>query len=186
MAKTLATLYLEDVAAQFRQLKGQADRALAQVSDGDLVAVLDPQANSIAVLVRHVAGNLLSRWTDLLTSDGEKPDRDRDGEFVTPEEMRREELLAGWEAGWRCLFAALAELSEDDLGKTVAIRAEPHSVPRAIHRQLTHQAYHVGQIVLLAKHFAAARWETLSIPRGKSREHNARMFAVAGGPGPEK
>jgi hypothetical protein len=175
----LASLYLDDVVAQFRTLKLQAERALAQVSDRDLTVTLDAESNSIAALVQHMAGNLRSRWTDFLTTDGEKPDRDRDSEFEVDRldaARARAELLVRWEEGWERLFAALASLTAGDLLRTVYIRAEPHSVPQAIHRQLTHQAYHVGQLVLLAKHFAAAGWQTLSVAKGKSRERNAEMF----------
>ncbi|HEX9941377.1 MAG TPA: DUF1572 family protein [Thermoanaerobaculia bacterium] len=176
MEESPATLYLKDVADQFRNLKGLADRALAQVRDEDLFATLDPESNSLAVLIQHLAGNMRSRWTDFLTSDGEKPDRDRDSEFVVAEGTTRADLLARWEEGWRCLFQALAALSEEDLALTVLIRAEPHSVVKAINRQLTHCAYHVGQIVYLAKHFALGDWQTLSVPRGRSRQFNAEKF----------
>jgi Protein of unknown function (DUF1572) len=180
--RDLAAIYLEDIAAQFRLLKQLADRALAQVSDEHLAATLDPESNSIAVLLQHMAGNLRSRWTDFLTTDGEKPDRDRDREFEAgqPEPGRaRAELLARWEDGWGRLFATLGGLTAGDLLRTVHLRGEPQSVPQAIHRQLTHQAQHVGQLVLLAKHFAGAGWQNLSVPRGKSRERNAEMFGRA-------
>lgn len=180
--RDLATIYLEDVIAQFRTLKQLAERALAQVSDQHLTATLDPETNSIAVLVQHMAGNLKSRWTDFLTTDGEKPDRDRDGEFAAGQlepAGARAELLARWEEGWDRLFAALGGLTPGDLLRTVYLRAEPQSVPQAIHRQLSHQAQHAGQLVLLAKHFAGAAWQTLSVPKGKSREHNAEMFGRA-------
>jgi hypothetical protein len=172
----LASLYLQDMIVQFRKLKELAELALARVSDQQLTAVLDPESNSIAVLVQHMAGNLRSRWTDFLTTDGEKPDRDRDAEFEVVPGVSRAELLARWEEGWSRLFATLSSLAAPDLLRTVYLRAEPQSVPQAIHRQLTHQAYHVGQLVLLAKHFAAGAWESLSVPRGKSRERNAEMF----------
>jgi Protein of unknown function (DUF1572) len=175
----LATIYLKDIAAQFRMLKQLAERALAQVSDRDLTAALDPESNSIAVLLQHMAGNLRSRWTDFLTTDGEKPDRDRDREFEPGQldpARARAELLARWEEGWDRLFAALGGLTPADLLRTVYVRGEPHSVPKAIHRQLAHAAQHVGQLVLLAKHFAGAGWRSLSVPKGKSREVNAKMF----------
>ncbi len=175
----LAGLYLEDMRAQFHKLKQQAEAALAQVGDGHLTAALDAESNSIAALVQHMSGNLRSRWTDFLTTDGEKPDRDRDGEFETAglePASARAELLARWDDGWQRLFAALGSLTAADLLRTVHVRGEPHTVPQAIHRQLVHQAYHVGQLVLLAKHYAGAGWRTLSVPRGKSRELNARMF----------
>jgi len=178
----LATIYLEDLAAQFRTLKQLAERALAQVSDEHLAAKLDPESNSIAVLLQHMAGNLRSRWTDFLTTDGEKPERDRDGEFEDAQlEPGRAlaELLARWEEGWSRLFATLGALTAADLLRTVHLRGEAQSVPQAVHRQLFHQAQHVGQLVMLAKHFAGAGWQTLTVPKGKSRERNAEMFARA-------
>jgi hypothetical protein len=172
----LARLYLDDVTVQFRTLKKLAESALARIGDPHLAAVMDSENNSAAVLVQHMAGNLRSRWTDFLTTDGEKPDRDRDAEFEAPAAVDRAALMAAWEEGWRRLFATLAGLGAADLMKTVHVRAEPHSVPQAIHRQMTHQAYHVGQLVMLAKHYAAD-WEALTVPRGKSREFNAAMLA---------
>ena len=172
-------LYLRDVVEQFRQLKNLADRALAQVRDEDLFVTLDPESNSLAILIQHMAGNMRSRWTDFLTSDGEKPDRNRDAEFEVAEGTSRADLQARWEEGWRCLFQTLTALSEEDLTLTVLIRAEPHSVIKAINRQLTHYGYHVGQIVFLAKHFASDHWRTLSVPRGKSRQFNAEKFGRA-------
>ncbi|HET9210168.1 MAG TPA: DUF1572 family protein [Thermoanaerobaculia bacterium] len=177
MDRTPAALYLEDVAAQFRSYKSLADRALEQVRDEDLFVALDPESNSLAVLMQHMAGNLISRWTDFLTTDGEKPDRDRDSEFETRNGTTRAALLARWEEGWRRLFEALAGLTEEDLTRTVFIRAEPHSVIRAIDRQLAHQVYHTGQIVFLAKHLASDHWKNLSVPRGRTREFNAEMFS---------
>lgn len=176
MIDSPASLYLEDVVDQFRKLKDLGDRSLAQVRDEDLYATLDPESNSLAVLIQHMAGNLRSRWTDFLHSDGEKPDRDRDAEFVVTT-TNREELLARWGEGWRCLFQALAALSEEDLAMTVLIRAEPHSVIKAINRQLTHYGYHIGQIVFLAKHFASDHWKTLSVPRGGSAAFNATKMS---------
>ena len=176
MDRSPAALYLEDVAEQFRKYKVLAERALAQVRDEDLFVTLDPESNSLAMLVQHMAGNLISRWTDFLTTDGEKPGRDRDSEFETREGVTRESLLARWEEGWDRLFQALAGLREEDLARTVFIRAEPHSVVKAIDRQLMHQAYHAGQIVFLAKHLASDHWKNLSVPRGKTRDFNAEMF----------
>jgi hypothetical protein len=177
------TLYLKDVVEQFRSLKSLADRALAQMGAEDLFAALDPESNSLAVLIQHMAGNMRSRWTDFLHSDGEKPDRDRDSEFVVAGGTTREDLLARWEEGWRCLFQTLAALSEEDLALTVLIRAEPHSVIKAINRQLTHYGYHVGQIVFLAKHFASDTWKTLSVPaagaRSSTRRSSAAMPAIS-------
>ncbi|MFL6197403.1 MAG: DUF1572 family protein [Thermoanaerobaculia bacterium] len=175
-----AALYLEDVVDQFHQLKKLGDRALAQVRDEDLFATLDPESNSLAILIQHMAGNLRSRWTDFLTSDGEKPDRDRDSEFEVSGGATREALLDRWEEGWRCLFQALTALNEEDLSLTVLIRAEPHSVVKAINRQLTHYGYHIGQIVFLAKHFASDHWKTLSVARGKTRAFNAEKFGRGG------
>ena len=169
-------LYLRDIGEQFRQLKNLADRALAQVRDEDLFATLDAKSNSLAILIQHMAGNMRSRWTDFLTSDGEKPDRNRDSEFEVAAGTSRADLQARWEEGWRCLFQTLTALSEEDLTLTVLIRAEPHSVIKAINRQLTHYGYHVGQIVFLCKHFASDHWRTLSVPRGRSRQLNAEKF----------
>jgi hypothetical protein len=169
-------LYLRDVVDQFRQMKSLADRALVQVRDEDIFVSLDPESNSLAVLMQHMAGNMRSRWTDFLHSDGEKPDRDRDSEFVVTKGATRPELQSRWEEGWRCLFQTLTALSEEDLTLTVLIRAEPHSVIKAINRQLTHYSYHVGQIVFAAKHFASDHWRSLSVPRGGTREFNAEKF----------
>ena len=178
MTDSPATLYLKDVVDQFRKLKSLGDKALAQVRDEDLFVTLDPESNSLAILIQHMAGNLLSRWTDFLNSDGEKPNRDRDSEFELVS-TTREELLARWEEGWRCLFQAVAALSEEDLAMTVLIRAEPHSVIKAINRQLTHYGSHVGQIVFLAKHCASDHWTTLSVPRGGSAAFNAAKLGAA-------
>jgi len=163
------TSYLEDSLELLRYYKKLAERAMDQVTDEQLYLTLDEEANSIGIVVKHIVGNMRSRWTDFLTTDGEKPDRDRDAEFVVAPGTTREALLARWEEGWRCALAALAALTPEDLAKTVYVRGEPHSVPRAIHRQLTHHAYHVGQIVMLAKHLAGPRWRTLSVPRATSR-----------------
>jgi Protein of unknown function (DUF1572) len=179
-----ASLYLTDAVDQFRQLKDLGDRALAQVRDEDLFATLDPESNSLAILIQHMAGNLRSRWTDFLGSDGEKPDRDRDSEFEVSGETTRAQLLDRWEEGWRCLFQALTALHEEDLALTVLIRAEPHSVVKAINRQLTHYAYHVGQIVYLSKHFASASWRNLSVPRGGTRRFNEEKLGGGSKDGP--
>jgi len=161
--------YLDDSLFQLRKLKAQADRAMAQVDDAQFLALLDADANSIALIVKHVAGNMRSRWTDFLTSDGEKPDRHRDNEFELDGADTREAILAQWEAGWKLLFTAIAELGPEDLGRTVTIRDEPHTVVQAINRQTSHYSAHVGQIVLLAKHLAGPNWQTLSIPRKRNR-----------------
>ena len=159
--------YLEDVRAQFRKMKKLAEDALAQVQDAELLAALDPESNSLAVIMKHMAGNLRSRFTDFLTTDGEKPDRNRDGEFEFDGLSTRAAIMADWESGWRRLFETLDSLGPGDLQKDVYIRGERHSVIQALDRQLTHHAYHVGQIVFLAKHFRSSAWRTLSIPRKK-------------------
>jgi hypothetical protein len=170
--------YLEETREIFRRTKRDAEAAIAQVTDSDLVRQLDPESNSIAIIAKHISGNLRSRWTDFLTTDGEKPNRHRDSEFESGFASRAE-IMAFWEAGWNCLFSALASLSGDDLGRTVYIRGEAHSVLKAIQRSLAHTVSHVGQIVSLAKHFCGPSWKTLSIPRGKSEELNRRL-AVGG------
>lgn len=169
MAFSFTTSYLEDSLSLFRQYKKLTERAIAQVADDALNMVLDDEMNSIAQIVKHMAGNMRSRWTDFLTTDGEKPDRDRDREFVDPP-ASRDALMLIWERGWAILFAALEPLSPADLEKTVTIRGEAHSVMQAINRQVAHLSYHCGQIILLAKHFAAGEWQPLTIPRGKSAE----------------
>jgi hypothetical protein len=156
--------YIADSIALYRQYKTLADRAIAQVSDARLTEMLDPESNSIALIMKHLAGNLKSRWTDFFTTDGEKPDRDRDSEFERPPSSRAE-LLGLWEAAWRPLFSTLDALTDADLARTVTIRGEAHSVLQAINRNLTHCAYHVGQIVFVAKHFQSDRWQTLTIPK---------------------
>ena len=157
--------------------KHLAERAIAQVPDEALNATLDAESNSIAIIVKHMVGNMRSRWTDFLTTDGEKPDRNRDTEFELPP-ATRDELIAQWEAGWKFVFDALGSLTDADLGRTVLIRNEPHSVTQAINRQVAHYSYHVGQIVFLAKHFASAHWTSLSVPRGKSAEATAKIRAA--------
>jgi len=140
---------------------------MGQVTEEQLFVTLDGEMNSIAVIVKHMAGNMRSRWTDFLESDGEKPDRNRDSEFEEPP-ATREALMQVWEAGWGHVFGALEPLSDADLGRTVTIRGEPHSVMQAVNRQVAHYAQHIGQIILLAKHFAADRWQSLTIPRKRS------------------
>ncbi|HEU5251397.1 MAG TPA: DUF1572 family protein [Thermoanaerobaculia bacterium] len=162
--------YLDDAVGEFRKYKKYADRAVAQVSDDEFFRQIDRESNSIALIMKHISGNQHSRWKDFLTTDGEKPDRDRDTEFERFDSDTKEKLLARWEEGWRLLFEALAPLTGEDLERTVSIRGEAHTVLQAIQRQLTHYASHVGQIVFLAKHLAGDRWKTLSIPRGKSRQ----------------
>ncbi len=164
--------YLDDVRREYRRLKDLADRALAQISEEDLFHVTDPQSNSLAVVIKHIAGNMRSRWRDFLTSDGEKPDRHRDLEFVLGEDDTAAALRASWEEGWKFLLGTLDSLEAEDLTRSVAIRGEPHTVLQAIQRQLSHYAYHVGQIVQLARSRAGENWTTLSIPRGGSDEFN--------------
>lgn len=161
--------YLDDVVLQLRKLKRLADQALAQSADEHVFAVIDAEANSIALVMKHMAGNMRSRWTDFLTSDGEKGTRDRDAEFVLEAGDTRASIVAAWEDGWTRVFQAITSLAPEDLERTVPIRGEAHSVLEAINRQMTHYAQHVGQIVLLAKHYAGANWQSLSIPRGQSR-----------------
>ena len=176
---------LGDVTSQFRKYKRLTEAALAQVEDADFFRTIDPESNSIAIVMKHLAGNMRSRWRDFLTSDGEKPDRDRDREFELDGEDSRAHVTAEWDQGWALLFEALAGLRPGDLTKTVPIRGEPHVVLQAIHRQLTHYAYHIGQIVFLARHFAGSRWKSLSIPKGKSRDFDvARDGSVYGIPAP--
>lgn len=167
MPHRFSTSYLEDALAVLRQYKKLGEGAMAQVSDEQLFVVLDEEMNSIAINVKHMAGNMRSRWTDFLTTDGEKPDRNRDYEFVEPPPTR-EALLAMWEEGWKHVFAALEPLTDADLSRKVTIRGEPHSVMQAITRQIAHYAYHVGQIVLLAKHFQSKEWKSLSVPRNRA------------------
>jgi hypothetical protein len=176
MALEFTTSYLKDSLALFRYYKGLAERAMAQLTDDQLLAVLDEESNSIALIVKHVTGNMRSRFTDFLISDGEKPERRRDLEFTDPP-ATREALLDLWERGWACVFGALEPLGEQDLTKTVTIRGEVHSVMQAIHRQVAHYSYHCGQIVFLAKHMNADAWKPLTVARGKSEEFNRQVRA---------
>jgi hypothetical protein len=164
MAAIFSTSYLQDSIRVFENYKTLAERAMTQVRDEDLFTVLDHEMNSMALIVKHMAGNMRSRWTDFLTTDGEKPDRNRDSEFVDPPATRAA-LLALWEQGWQSVFTAVQPLSEEDLSRSVTIRGEAHSVMQAINRQIAHYAYHCGQIVLLAKHFNHDSWQSLSMPR---------------------
>jgi len=176
MALVFTTSYVEDTKAIFHQYKNLAEGAMAQVTDQQLKATLDPEMNCIAQIVKHMAGNMRSRWTDFLTTDGEKPDRNRDSEFEE-HPVTRAELMALWEEGWRCLFGALAGLTDADLGRTVTIRGEAHSVMQAINRQVAHYASHCGQIIFLAKHLQSANWKCLSVPRKKSDDFNRRVMS---------
>ena len=175
----LATVFLSAIVNAFEANKRLADRAVAQVPDDRLHTPLDANTNSIAVIMKHVAGNLLSRWTDFLTTDGEKPWRNRDDEFVDSFPSRAE-VLEAWERGWSCLLQTLDKLQPEDLGKTVLIRGEPHSVPLALERSLGHTCYHIGQIVQVARVHAGEKWDTLTIPRGGSQQFNQANWAQTG------
>jgi hypothetical protein len=176
MAHKFSTSYIEDSLALFHFYKKMVEGAMEQVSGEQLFAVLDEEMNSIAIIVKHMAGNMRSRWTDFLTSDGEKPNRNRDAEFVEPP-ATREDLMRIWNEGWDLVFHALEPLTDADLERTVTIRSEPHSVMQAINRQIAHYSYHCGQIVFLAKHFKASEWKSLSVPRNKSADFNRRVLA---------
>jgi hypothetical protein len=176
MAHEFTTSYIKDSLSLFQYYKRLAERAIEQAPDEALFTSLDAESNSIAVIVKHMSGSMRSRWKDFLTSDGEKPDRNRDAEFETPPATRRE-LLEKWEEGWSYLFAALEPLGDEDISRTVTIRSEPHSVMQAINRQIAHYSYHIGQIVFLAKHFSAANWRAITVPRGKSAQFTAAVKA---------
>lgn len=175
----LATHYLDEA---FRQMRGQkrlAEGAMAQLSDEDFFRALDPEANSVAILVKHMAGNMRSRFTGFLTTDGEKPNRHRDQEFVIDEKTARTDVMRWWEDGWATVFGTISSLKPEDVSRTVTVRGEPHSVLQAINRQIAHYAHHSGQIVFLAKHLRGSEWKTLSIPRGKSEEVNSGKLKLA-------
>jgi hypothetical protein len=174
MAHEFTTSYLKDSTDVLRLYKRLAERAMAQAPDEGLFASPDAESNSIAIIVKHLAGNMRSRWTDFLETDGEKPSRDRDGEFESPPATRAE-LMDDWESGWKCVFDTLAGLKEEDLGRTVHIRGEAHSVMQAIQRMVAHTSYHLGQVIYLAKQYAGQNWTAVTIPRGKSREFNSRV-----------
>ncbi|MGB8474692.1 MAG: DUF1572 domain-containing protein [Candidatus Acidiferrum sp.] len=179
MPHQLSTSYLSDSIGLFHYYKKLAERAMAQCPEESLFTALDPESNSIAIIVKHMAGNMRSRWRDFLTTDGEKPDRHRDTEFENPPHTRAE-LMDVWERGWKYVFDALEPLKEEDLTRTVTIRSEPHSVMQAINRQVAHYAHHIGQILFLAKHFTftkTGKWESLSVPRGKSAEFTSKLAA---------
>jgi len=175
MTTDLAAHYLDEVQRQFRGHKRMAEGAMAQLNDEDFFVTIDPEANSVAILVKHLAGNMRSRFTDFLTTDGEKPDRFRDREFELGSGTTRAEVMKWWEEGWNCVFAAIESLKPEDVMHTVTVRGQPHTVMQAINRQIAHYAQHTGQIVFLAKHLRGSEWKTLSVPRGKSEE-----FKIAG------
>ena len=167
--------YFDDALSALRAYKKLTEKAIAQMHDEEFFVTLDEESNSVAVIMKHMAGNMISRWTDFLTSDGEKPDRNRDMEFVIESETTKDDVLAYWERGWARVFEALEPLRPEDFEKTVMIRGEEHTIVQALNRQLMHYAYHVGQIVFLAKHFRSAEWKSLSIPRNRSAAFNAYL-----------
>src|SRR5205823_2947744 len=175
MAHQFSTSYIEDSLSLFRYYKKLAEGAMDQVTDAQLFEALDEEMNSIAIIAKHMAGNMRSRWTDFLTSDGEKPNRNRDSEFVEPPTTRAE-LLKMWNEDWERVFKALEPLTDSDLERKITIRGEPHSVMQAINRQIAHYAYHVGQIGFLAKHFKGSDWKSLSVPKNKSGEFNSKVL----------
>jgi hypothetical protein len=167
--------YLEEVLRVLRQYKRLGDDAVAQLDDEQFFAVPDPESNSVAIIVKHIAGNLRSRFTDFLTSDGERPDRNRDQEFIVEGRAARTAIIQDWEKQWQLLFATVQSLGPDDLARTITIRAQPHSVVQALSRSTAHLAYHTGQIVFLAKHWKSAGWKTLSVAKGQSEQFTAEM-----------
>lgn len=168
--------YLDEAFRGLRGHKRLADDAIAQLNDQQFFALLDSESNSVAIIVKHITGNLRSRFTDFLTADGEKPDRNRDREFVINDDAQREEILAAWEKSWQLIFETVNSLQSDDLDRTVTIRGEPHSVLQAVNRASSHLAYHTGQITFLAKHWKGSDWKSLSVPKGQSEQFNARML----------
>ena len=175
MIDSLGKHYLEEALRSFRSYRKLAEKAFAQVSDEEFFVTLDAESNSIAVIIKHMTGNMISRWRDFLTTDGEKPTRQRDMEFVITPETTRADLLDVWERGWQCVFDAMEPLRPEDLSRKVFIRGEEHTVLEAINRQQTHYASHIGQIIFLAKHLRSSEWKTLSIPRNRSAEFNSYL-----------
>jgi hypothetical protein len=169
----IASYYLEEIKRQFRGHQRMGEKALAQLEEKDYFVTLDPESNSIAALVKHISGNARSRFTDFLTTDGEKADRFRDREFEVTDTTTREEVMRWWEQAWSYVFGALDKLKPEDVLRTVTIRQEPHTVMQALNRALAHYAQHIGQIVFLAKHLRSSNWQTLSIPRGRSEDFKA-------------
>ncbi len=168
----LAAHYLEEAARQLRGHKRMGEGAMSQLTEEEMFRTIDPESNSVAIIVKHLAGNMRSRFTDFLTTDGEKPDRHRDTEFILDSNTTREDVMRWWEQGWNTVFRALSSLGPEEVTRTVLIRNEPHTVLQAINRQIAHYAQHIGQIVFLAKHLKSSEWKTLSVPRGKSEEFN--------------
>ena len=186
MSDSLGTHYLKDSIASLRAYKKQTEKALAQLNDDQFFVTLDEEGNSVAIIMKHIAGNMFSRWTDFLTTDGEKPNRNRDMEFVIESDATKNQVVDYWERGWHCLFNALEPLKAEDLERTVLIRGEEHTVMQAINRQLMHYSNHIGQIIFLAKHLRAADWQSLSIPRNRSAEFTTQVKAVGGAADTEK
>lgn len=176
MPHQFTTSYIQDSTSLFQYYKKLGEGAMAQLNDEQLFTALDPEMNSIAIIVKHMSGNMRSRWTDFLTSDGEKSDRKRDSEFEGPPQTR-EEVMRLWNEGWQIVLTTLESLSDADMNRTITIRGEAHSVMQAINRQIAHYAYHIGQIVFLAKHLQEKNWKSLSVPRGKSEEFNRKVAA---------
>jgi len=172
----IGALYIDEAFRSLRGHKRLADDAIAQLSNDQFFAAPDAESNSVAIIVKHMAGTMRSRFTDFLTTDGEKPDRNRDQEFLTAADATRAQILAAWEQGWHLVFESLNGISPEDLERKVTIRGEPHTVLQAINRQVAHYSYDVGQIVFLAKHWKAADWKTLSVPRGQSEQVNAALL----------
>ena len=172
MSDSLGTHYLADAVSSLHAYKKLADKAITQLKDGEIFQTLDEEGNSVAVIMKHLAGNMFSRWTDFLTTDGEKPNRNRDMEFVIEPETTQKHVVDYWEKGWRVVFEALEPLTAEDLMRKVSIRGEEHTVMQAINRQLMHYPNHIGQIIFLAKHFRSTEWNTLSIPRNKPVDFN--------------
>ena len=175
MSSDFRSQYVEEVFRGLRGHKRLADGAMAQLSDEQFFALPDPESNSVAVIAKHMTGNMRSRFSDFLTSDGEKPDRNRDQEFVMPNDASREEILRAWEQQWQLAFDTIHALQPEDLERTVTIRGQPHSVLQAVNRAAGHMAYHTGQIVFLAKHWRGTEWQSLSVPKGQSDSFNAEM-----------
>lgn len=175
MYEAIAQNFLTDAVQSFRDYKRLADKAMAQVSEEEFFRQIDNESNSIAIIVKHLTGNMFSRWTDFLTTDGEKPDRNRDMEFVMLDDMTKDEMLKRWEEGWQVVFGAIESLRAEDLARKITIRGVEHTVLEAINRQLTHYPSHIGQIIFLAKHFRSTDWRTLSVPKNKSAEFNAYL-----------